>query len=57
MLSIVAAFYLSYKCNSSCTPSMSIIEKLLRGVIAAYFAPFYLLAYFILWSSECNKCK
>lgn len=53
----VAAFYLSYKCNTACTPQMTIVEKILRGGLAVFFAPFYLLAYFLLWSAECNKCK
>jgi hypothetical protein len=56
-LLFIYVFYLSYKCNTACTPQMSIIEKILRGGLAVFLTPFYLIVYFLKWSDECGKCK
>ena len=49
------AFYLSWSCNSNTDPNMSLPEKIIRAVFAGIFSFFYIIIYFLSWSSQCRK--
>jgi hypothetical protein len=53
----LVAFYLSWSCNSKCFPGMSLIEKVLRALVAGFFGFWYIIVYFAFWSTDCNTCK
>jgi hypothetical protein len=56
LLIFLFAAYLSWSCNSNCLPSMSIIEKGFRSLIAGIFGTIYIIIYLISWSVGCRAC-
>jgi len=52
----VFAAYLSWNCNSKCTPLMTGIEKIIRSFIAGMFGTLYILIYLLSWSAGCSTC-
>jgi hypothetical protein len=56
LLILFGAVYLSWTCNSKCTPDMNVVEKVFRAFFAGFFGLFYLIIYFIAWSPACNAC-
>jgi len=57
LLVAVLAVYLSWTCNNNCFPNMGMVEKVLRAFFAGFFGLFYLIIYFIAWSSSCSACQ
>jgi len=44
------AAYLSWNCNSICTPNMSTIEKVVRAFLAGTFGWLYIIIYFLIYN-------
>ncbi len=50
------AAYLSWNCNSKCSPLMTGVEKVIRSFIAGIFGTIYILVYLLSWSAGCSVC-
>jgi hypothetical protein len=56
LIFFIGAVYLSWTCNTKCTPQMSPFEKVIRAIFAGMFSFIYLIIYLITWSAQCNSC-
>jgi hypothetical protein len=52
----IGAIYLSWTCNTRCSPNMNAFEKVIRAIFAGMFSFIYLIIYLIAWSAQCNAC-
>jgi hypothetical protein len=56
LLLFVGAIYLSWTCNTKCSPNMNAFEKAIRAIFAGLFYIIYYIFYFVAWSQQCNAC-
>lgn len=52
----IGAIYLSWTCNTKCSPQMNAFEKVIRAIFAGMFSFIYLIIYLVSWSAQCNAC-